>query len=71
MKQSQFNNDVTYISKREQQREDWLFVLLSNDCHRIGFFRNIRRNALAEFKLLQPLPEGPSLELLPALLPGK
>ncbi len=27
--------------------------------------------ALAEFKLLQPLTEGPSPELLSALLPGK
>ncbi len=27
--------------------------------------------ALAEFKLLQPLTEGPSLELPPALLLGK
>ncbi len=27
--------------------------------------------ALAEFELPQPLTEGPSLELPPALLPGK
>ncbi len=36
---------MTYISKRDQQREDWLFLfVILNACHWVGFFHEIGRN---------------------------
>ncbi len=67
---------MTYISKQDQQREDWLFLLVFlTPATRSGYSatsdETALKFALAEFQLLQPLSEGPSPELPPALLPGK
>ncbi len=51
---------MTYISKGDHQREDWLFLL-----------KQTLEFALVEFQLLQPLTEGPSPELPPALFLAK
>ncbi len=63
---SQFSTDL-----QDQQREDWLFLLVSNS-YSPDFSATSDETALefalAEFKLLQLLTEGPSPELPPALL---
>ncbi len=36
---------MTYMSKRDQQRADWLFlIVVFNACHRVGFFLDISLN---------------------------